>query len=234
MKKSKPEAGKKKRIKKLYWLLFDLAVAAVVLALLLYKPAAYKPLQALGDGRQSKYLTHVLLPELHNRVQRGQPFDLDVTAEGINDIIAHSDWPKETGGASFSAPLVLFVPENIVVMGTVTLENVEVVVTIGVRPSLNEEGLLNLEVVKVKVGAVNLTPIAKIVARRMYKQQIELMSIDRQDIRAEIAASLLNDEPFDPVFEVRPILGTADIKVRIEKVSIEQGKLTMHLAPLRD
>ena len=45
---------------------------------------------------------------------------------------------------------------------------------------------------------------------------------------SQLSASLLNTEPFEPVFKVE------DKKVRIEKITITQGKLTVRLAPASD
>ena len=221
---------KKRKLKRLYWLLAHLVAATVIVVLLLYKPGRYHPIKIdPAQGRQvSTYLTHDLLAPIHNAAQPGEPFDLTVTQEGINDIIARSRWPRESGDARFSAPAVLFVPDSIVLMGTVALKGVEFVVTIVLEPTLDEQGLLNLRAAKLKVGAMNITLLAKVIAKRMYQQRIEAVPIDKEDIGAKIAASLLNDEPFDPVFEIE------GDKLRIEKVTIRKQELILHLIPLPD
>ena len=223
---------KKRKFKKRYWLLVNLGIAIVILILLLYKPARYDPSEpAPADNKQgqvSPYLTHELSPQLYNGVQRDQPFDLIVTQEGINDIIAHSKWPKKSDGISFFAPVVLFVPDSIVLMGTANIKGVQFVVTIVAEPGLDDQGFLNLQVTKVKVGAMNITLLAGVVAKRMYQQQLATTPIDTKDLGAQIAASILNDKPFKPVFKLE------GKKVRIEKITITQGKMTIRLAPASD
>jgi hypothetical protein len=49
--------------------------------------------------------------------------------------------------------------------------------------------------------------------------------IDFEDWRAKIAAALLNDEPFEPVFKVE------DKTVRVERVTVTLGQLILHLVP---
>ena len=219
---------KKAKFKKRYWLLIDLAVTIVILVLLLYKPARYNPPDVACDKQVSPYLTHELLPQLYNGAQHQEPFELIVTQKGINDIVARSKWPKESNGIRFSSPEVFFVPESIVLMGTAFVGGVEFVVTVAAEPSLDEEGLLNLRVAKVKVGAMNITPLAKLIAKRMYSERLATTDIDAEDLRTQIAASLLNDEPFEPVFKIE------DKKVRVEKINITQEKLTIRLTPVFD
>ena len=219
---------KKIKFKKRYWLLIDLAIVIFIIALFLYKPRCYDPPRAVNDNQVSQYLTHVLYQDIYNGSQRQEPFDLIVTQKGINDVIVRSEWPKQSDGIIFSAPAVLFVPDRIILMGTVVLKGVELVVTIVGNPILDEEGLLNLRVVKVKIGAMNITFLARMMAERIYRQQLATTDVDIEDRQAQIAASLLNDEPFEPVFEID------DKRVRVEEITIGREKLTIRMVPAYD
>lgn len=222
---------KKRKFKKRYWLLIDLAIAIVIFALLLHKPGRYKPPEYTDDKLVSPYLTNVLGPAIHNGAQREEPFDLVVTQKGINEIIAWSKWPKESEGVRFSAPVVFFVPDRIELMGTANMKGVDLVVTIVAKPRLDKEGLLNLHVAKVKIGAMNITPLARMIAKRMYAQRLATMTIDTEDLGAKIAGSLLNDEPFEPVFDIADIFENENKKLRIEKITITREKLILRLVP---
>ncbi|MHC4486825.1 MAG: hypothetical protein ACYS9C_07750 [Planctomycetota bacterium] len=220
---------KKARYKKLIcWLLVDLTVAAVVFALLLYTPGLYKPSgnnpTSYKKGQVHPYLTH-LSSELYNGAQRSEPFELVVTQNGINEIITWSRWPKESEGIMFSAPTVLFVPGSIVLMGTAHIKGVEFVVTIALESRVDEQGLLNLQVAKVKIGAMNITPLAKMMAKKMYAQRLAAIPIDTEALTTKIAGALLNNEPFEPVLPVE------NKKVRVEKITVAEEKLTLHLVP---
>jgi hypothetical protein len=218
--------NEKKKFKKRYWLLVDLAISAVIIFLLLYKPGQYAPPKPPADKQVSQYLTNELLPQLYNGTQRGEPFDLTISQDGINDVIARSKWPKESEGAKILTPQVFFVPDGAVIMGSAAMKGVEFIVTVELRPVFDANGLLNLNVEQVKIGAMNITLLARIVARKMYAQQLDKTEVDTENILAKIAASLLNGEPFEPVFEVKKK------KVRIEKINITEGKLTARLIPL--
>ena len=204
-------------------LIVVLVIAIVVFSLLLHRPAYYDPPDFVYSKEVSPYLTHELLPQLYNGVQRQEPFDLYVSQEGINDVIARSKWPRKSDGIRFSAPEVLFVPDRIVLIGTVAAADVEFVVTVVAEPAFDQEGLLNVRLAKVKIGAMNITPLARIVARRMYQRRLAAKDIDTKDLRAQIAASFLNNEPFAPVFEIE------DKKVQVQKVTISDGELIFHL-----
>jgi hypothetical protein len=204
------------------------ATAVIVIALLLHRPAYYKPLDFANSKEVSLYLTNELLPELYNGAQLQEPFDLVVTQSGINDIVARFEWPQEFGSIRFSAPMVFFVPDSIVLMGTVVMEGAEFVGTVVAEPSLDTEGLLNLQVVSVKIGAVDITPLARVLARRIFQQQFAAAGIGAEDMQAQVAASLLDGKPFKPVFKIE------DKKVQVEKITIEQKKLTIRFGPVFD
>jgi hypothetical protein len=224
--KIRKEAKFKKRV--LTVLVVISAIVVIVFALLLHRPAYYKPLDFAHSKEVSLYLTHQLLPELYNGAQLQEPFNLVVTQSGINDIVARFEWPKEFGGIRVSAPMVFFVPDSIVLMGTVFLKGAGFVGTVVAEPNLDVEGLLNLQVVSVKIGAVDITPLARVLARRICQQQFAAANIGAEDLWAQAAASLLDGEPFKPVFKIE------DKKVRVEKITIERKKLTIRLVPVFD
>ena len=221
---------KKARRKKLVlWLLIDLAVAAVVFGLLVYRPGSYNPADFDSfdheSGQVSPYLTHELSPQVYNNSQRGEPFDLVVKQSGVNEIVAGLGWPKFSEGIMLYAPAVLFVPGSIVLMITADVKGVELIITIELEPKIDERKMLNLHVVKVKVGAVNITPLARMMARKMYTERLAMIPVDAEALQTKIVASLLNEEAFDPVFSVE------DNKVRVGKITVYQEKLIARLVP---
>jgi len=213
---------KKKRFKRRYWLLIDLVVVLVVLFLLFYTPAGYKPAASDKRGRISPYLTN-LSSEFYNGAQLQEPFEVVVIDKKLNEAIA--GWSQASEDVVLLAPAVRFEPDSIALMGTASIKGVELVVTIVLEPRIDENGLLNLRVAKVKTGAVNITPLARMIARRIYEQQLAVMPVDTEDWRTQVAGAILDDKPFDPVFPVE------DKKVRLEKIVIADSKLVLHLAP---
>ncbi len=218
---------KRRRRRLVIWLLIDLAVASIVLGLLFYRPGSYRPLNTAGfkEGQVSPYLTHELSPRFYNEAQKRNAFELVVTEAAINDIIARGDWPKESEGVMLYSPAALFVPGRAVLMGTADFRGVKFVITIEIEPRLDEDGLLNLDVTCFKVGAMNVTPLAKMIAKRMYTERLAEIDIDAEALQSKIAAALLNEEGFLPVFSA------GDSKVRVERVELEKGRLVLYFVP---
>jgi hypothetical protein len=219
------ERRKKDKLRRLVrWLLIDLTVAVVVFGLLLYRPSQYNP-YGLGDPNREQSHRYVpyLSSEIYNGAQTGKPFELLVIDKGLNESI--TPWSAESRGVRLTAPEVLFEPDLIVLMGTANVQGADLIVTIALKPVIDEEGLLNVVVTAVKIGAMNITPLAKMIARHMYQQRLETMPIDPRDWRAKLIASLLNNEPFDPVFRID------GRKVRVENVAVGDGKLILSFVP---
>ena len=240
MKDLGPEDRKKrklrKRLRRICWLLALLAAAIIFLFLLSHKPRRYNPPEFTHDTLVSPYLTNVLGSAFNNGLQRGEPFDLLVEQDGINEVIAwlyKHKWSKKLGDIIPSAPEAFFTPDTVTLMGTVAAAGREFVVTVVSKPALSQNGRLNLRVTKVKVGAVNITPIARIIARTIYQKRLRTRPINKDDTRAKIAASLLNNEPFDPVFKARDAY-EKNKKVRLKKATIKQKLLILHLYPIPD
>ncbi len=228
-KKIDPKVRRKTRIKRLvFWLMVDVTVAVVVFALLIYRPGNYNPSDLasanLEPGQVSTYLTHELSPGLYNGTQRGEPFDLVVTQEGINEIVASLGWPKMSQGVMLYDPSVLFVPDAVMLMGTADVKGVKFVVTIVLEANIGDDGLMGLQVAKVKVGAMNITFLAKMTAQQMYIQNFG-ENVDPEALQTKIFGALLNGERFEPVFKID------SRKVRIAKISILSEKLTIHFVP---
>jgi hypothetical protein len=226
------EKKKKSRRRKLViWLLVDLAVAALVLALLVYKPSRYRPVVSTlppdpNGTRVHPYFTHELGPKLNNGAQFQRPFEVVVVDQRLNEAIAQESWYQDSGRAYVFAPQVLFTPERIILMGTASIEGAEFVVTFELAPQLHEDGRLSLPVEKVKVGAMNLTLAARAMAKKMYRERLETGAYDTENIGTKILAALLNEEPFDPVFDI------GDKRVRLTGFTLAAGQLTAQFTPI--
>jgi uncharacterized protein YpmS len=225
-KTTKEKERKKRKSKKRFWVLVDLSILCFLFSLLLYRPMRYSRPEPKETNEVSTYWTHELMPEIYNNAQRQVPFEIVIKQDEINEAVASSSWPKFSDGFSFSAPEVFFDPGRIILIGATRLKEVEFIITVAGEPVINENGLLNLHLTKVKVGAVPVTIVSKIIARKMYTKQISEIKVDSDDWRVKILGSLLNDEPFEPIFDAE------DKKVRIIKVDITKGELRIGFAPV--
>jgi hypothetical protein len=227
---SRKKTKKKRSYRKLAgWVIGDLTIAIILILLLLHTPAGYKPakvdISEDAPEHVHRYLTH-LGSELYNGAQTREAFELVVLEAGINQAIAQSNWPKQSEGISFSLPTATFSPEGITLMGTANIEGVDLVVTLAGQPSLMDDGQLRLHLSAVKVGAMNVTPVARIVARKMYRDQRDYLTIDPEDLQAQVAAALIDDQAFDPVFNIEGRF------VRLTDLSLEEDSIILRFMPL--
>lgn len=225
---------KKSRLKRLIcWLLVDLVVAILLFGLLIHRPERYRPLSSAGftPGQISPYWLQ-LSSKIYNGGQLGEPFDVEVSEAGINDMLARENYVWEHDGVVLYAPAAVLTPGRAVLMGTANLRGMEFVITIELEPKINEEGLLHLAVAKLKIGAMNITPIAKMMARKMYTDRLDTVEIDTEAWQTKVAGSLLNDDAFEPIFPISLPVDKEDIHVRVEKVSIKKGKMELRLIPI--
>lgn len=232
--KERKKRKAKKRLRRLCWLLAALAAAVILLLSLLHRPGRYNPPELDDEKEVPKFLTHGLGRTFNNAVQLGEPFDLPVDQNGINEAIVwyyKCKWSKQFGEIIPSAPQAFFGPNTITLMGTVAAAGREFVVTVAAKPTLSRAGLLNLNVTKVKVGTVNITPIARIIAGTIYQKRLQTRPLNKDDVRAKIWASLLDNEPFDPVFKIKDAFQEYR-KVRLKKATVRQRELVLRLVPL--
>jgi len=227
----KKKTKKSRRKKLLYWLLVDLLVVGVVCGLLFWRPSQYNPVvstaMAGDDDEVHPYLSHQLAPALYNGAQSQRSFEMELLDKGLTEAISDEMWPQQAEGISFYAPAVVFKPGRILLMGTADIEGAGFVVTVELQPEIDDGGLININVSKVKIGAMNITPLAKMMGQKMYRQRVESMEVDTEDIRTKIAASLFNAEAFDPVFQVE------DKWVRLKEIEIIDGKVLARLDPAK-
>lgn len=219
---------KSRRRRLLRWLAVDLAIAAIVIGVLVYRPSGYRPIAPAADpnGRTvHPYLHRDLASTFYNNAQEQRPFAMTVLDQSLNEAIAGQKWQSE--GVALSSPQVLFASGRVVLMGMADVEGAGFVVTVELKPQMTEQGRLDLAVEKVKVGAMNVTPLARMMARKMYQEQVDTGAVDMDNLATKIAASLLMGQPFEPVVEVD------DKWVRLKSFDIIQGKLIAQFVPAK-
>jgi uncharacterized protein YpmS len=232
--KEKPKSDEqpKKRyvkfLKRAIWPAISLTLSIIIILLLLYKPAGYLPAdeaEALRGQRQlSQNITNRLLPEFYNGIQHTESFEMTINEEEINELIAQAKWPKYSEGFVFYTPKASLDSGKIGLMCTVLQFglDVELVITIETQPKLDENGLLNVNVTQVKIGAVNITPLAEFFAKKMYQEQ-KPEYIEAWDWRSKIASSIFENAGFEPVFLVK------DRWVRLEALDIREEFVKVRL-----
>ena len=230
-----------KLLKILYVFIALVVAVLLVLFLLHYHPSNYpvppqadssespavtsNPSEPATDTQVSPYLTHILSPQIYNGAQSQQPFDVIVTQQGVNDIVTRSKWSKKANGITFNTPQVFFAPNGIVLIDQAVFDDSDFTVTIVGKPVFDKNRLLNLRITNIKVGALTVTSLAKIIVAGCYKDAVPEINSAKNDWPEKIAASLLNDKPFDPTFEID------HKKIRIDNITLADRQLIIHFIP---
>jgi hypothetical protein len=216
----------KKRVRRtLYWFAAELAVLGMFLLFLTYRPRGYEPLMPDKSGRFSTFITHKLGPQYYNGMQLGEPFELTIDEDGLNDAITTGDWIMQINTDESSLPTVHFERDKAVVMASAYRGGMEFVATIEVKSWIDPQGKLNAKLESVKVGAVPMTAVAKTVAKKMYMEKIAGLPDD--DIQVRLGKAILEDQACDAVFD---LWGE---KVRITRIDIQDKVLKLSLTPLK-
>ena len=220
--------GKKKLTKIRWLLLIDAAITAILLLILLillrHTPVAYHP-QAGFEKQLSPYLTHQLMPQFYNGMQKREPFELIIDQKGLNEAIASFGWPKMyANGLIISTPAVIFEPNRLQLMANVNLKGFDTVVAVKICPQFDANGLLIMNVEKMQIGALGVTYIAKMMAKKMFDEQIG--SVEADNIASLALASAMTGRPFVPAFK-------ADgKKAKIDNVILKNETLKIHITPI--
>ncbi len=222
--------SKKNKFKKYVLPAISIALTLLVLALVLtaYKPVLYAPIRIADQNQVSPYLTHQLMPDIYNHAQLGEPFEVVITQQGLNDIVARLPQPIRLDNITLADPQVVLMREQIIMMATVQAHPIDFFVTIELNPTINERGLLNLHVNNIKLGMVNITAVARLIGDRAYSNWLTSTGTEPNNLAAQICRSLLRDEPFDPVFEIR------SKTVRLSRIDVETKGIAALLSPAPD
>jgi len=226
--KKDSEKTKKPKVKAYFWIALPLVLVLLAFVLVTHKPGNYAPLRIADQNQISIYLSHYLVPTIYNNSQLDAPFEVVITEEGLNDIIARWRQPVKFNNITFSDPQAILTQRQIILMATARTRYANPVFTIRITPAINYFGQLNIHVDSVSLGAAGITTLTKSTANKAFTDWLAFTGTEPNDIVAQVCRSLLNDEPFDPVFKV------GDKSLRISKIKLEKKKITALLLPLSD
>jgi hypothetical protein len=87
---------------------------------------------------------------------------------------------------------------------------------------------LNLHINSVALGAVSFTSVARLMGERAYSDWMSSTGMEPNNIAAQVCRSLLNNEPFEPVFEF------GRKRLRVSRIDVSVEKITTLLTPAPD
>jgi uncharacterized protein YpmS len=220
------EKMKKKKFKTYFLFVIPIALVLIVIGLLFHKPNDYAPLKIADQNQISTYLTHYLMPTVYNNSQLDAPFDVVITEEGLNDIIARWRQPMQFDGITFTRPQAILTQKRIIFMAAAQTKFASTVLTVRLIPKIDSSGKLYIRVENVSLGEAPITSLAKSIGKKTFVNWMSFTGTDPNDTVAQICCSLLNDESFVPVFKV------ADKSLRVCKIKMENKKIIAALLPI--
>ncbi|MGD0078499.1 MAG: hypothetical protein ABSB91_07730 [Sedimentisphaerales bacterium] len=209
-------------------ILILLIILASAFILIGHRPGNYAPPKAANPNEVSRYLTNELLPTIYNGAQLGESFELEITQEGLNDIISHLPGAMITNDLTLVRPEVILTPMQITVMATAEAMPMDLFLTVELNPFINKEGLMNLCVNRILLGKVNITSIARSIGNKAYADWMATTGTEPNNIASQICLSLLKDEPFDPVVKMN------GRTLRVSKIDVMRRKIVVLLTVVHE
>lgn len=188
-------------------------------------PGHYRITNPPADAYASQYLTNYILPQLLNKSQYDQPFDLVISEEGINDIIVRHIDANSLRQSNLSNISVTFTKKRILLTGKTVYCGLDFIITVVLKPYINRKGYFFLKVPKIQAGTSRI-PFAVSAARERILQELAGFLNDL-DI-ADSTEAVLNSRRIEPVFSIN------HRKLRINKITIQDKELIIHFLPGQD
>lgn len=188
-------------------------------------PAHYRIIRPPDDAYASRYLTNYILPQLLNKSQYNQPFDLVISETGINDIIVRHIDANSLRQLNLSNLSVAFTKGRVLLTGKTVYCGLDFIITIVLKPYINREGYFFLKVPKIQAGRSRI-PFAVSAAKARILQELAGF-LNNLDI-ADSTQALFNSRRIEPVFSIN------HRKLRIDKISIQNKELLIHFLPQQD
>jgi hypothetical protein len=122
----------------------------------------------------------------------------------------------------------------ITAMTEVDYKGMSFALTVSIEPVIDEKGLLGLDIVKVRIGALGVTPIAKKICAEQYEKR--RTETAKPLWQSKLEKALLTSERVEPVFEILPVLSsifdTETKTLRITDIKIADREITIKFSPL--
>jgi len=202
------------------WLLIFLFVFWLIR--LFSVPRYYRTVKPVSDGQVSLYLTNYILPELHNKSQYGQPFDLVISQNGVNDIITRHIDANSLQRSGFSDLSITFKKDKILLTGKTSYWGFDFITTVVLRPYIDKKGYFHPGASKIQVGKSRLPFAVEIVKRKIF---YKLASLSDDSNIAGVIGILFSGDKTEPVFTLN------HTTLRIEKITVRNREITVSFLP---
>lgn len=222
-KDKKPTSRSKKRLLVTLAVVFAIILCICITVVVLFKqvPESYVPSE---PPEPNSPVSLSIAATLYNESQLAAPFDLVILQDEINSIIVNEEitglaWPVEINGVIISSPVIIFQPDTLSVMATINFMDFPFVATLVAEPKLESDGMLYLNIRKVKAGTLDITGLASMLASGIFANQAKEFPDD--PFVAILMAACLENKPIEPVFPA------FEKDIRIISTDIQTEKLIL-------
>ncbi|MDD5135414.1 MAG: hypothetical protein PHP01_08400 [Phycisphaerae bacterium] len=188
-------------------------------------PKNFRVVNPINSELVSPYLTNYILPHLYNKSQYDQPFDFEISQDGINDIIARHTDSNGLEKAGLSDLSVSFRPGRILLTGKTHYHGFDFIVTMVLKPRIDRKGQFSLNGSKFRLGDSPMPFIARAVEEKIANR---LEQYFKDSKNAGFIKSLLDSGKVTPAFKIN------NSKLRVEKIIALDKKLIIHFLPQQD
>lgn len=206
--------------------LFALAFIVFLVALwiidLFKTPAHFRKVKHVQGEQVSLYLSNYIMPELYNKSQYNEPFDLVLSQAGINEIIARHIDPNILAKAGLSDLSARFKKGEIVLTAKTNYKGFNFVVSMTIKPKIDKDGKLVLNAEDFQVGRSSLPFAAEMIRKKIISSLGENFKTEKND---EFFNAVLSTGKIDPVFKIN------HSKLRIEKITVQNEELIINFLP---
>ena len=185
-------------------------------------PANFRIVRPVEGEHISLYLSNYIMPELYNKSQYREPFDLTVSQEGINEIIARHIDSNTLAKAGLSDLTTCFKEDEILLTARTKYKGFNFIVSMTIEPKIDKDGKLLLNAVDFQVGRSSLPFAAERIRKKIISCLGENFKTEKTD---EFFSAILSTGKIEPVFKINRS------KVRIEKITVQNEELIIHFSP---
>ncbi len=205
-----------------------ISVAVFLIFLFLYwftglfkTPSNFRLVRPISDGNVSQYLSNYILPQLYNKLQFNQPFDLVISEDGINDIIIRHIDANALQRANLSDFSVTFKKKRILLTAKTNYYGFDFIMTLVLKPYIDRKGYFSLKGSKIEAGESRIPFAGEAVKRKIIEGLAGFVNnLDVSDSKAP-----LFDAKIEPVFSLN------HQKHRIDKITVQDKELIIHFLP---
>ncbi len=205
--------------------LFLLPFLLLIIAFAMLKLGNEKAPKTVSNPNEvSMYLTHKIGPDFFNGVSRGDKFTLRLSEVGINDILAHQNWPVAFDGLTIKWAKTRINTNGVEIISSIDIGNIATILRINLSAQIQDDTTLLIRLGKVRAGRLP----AKFILKRVIKRY--LANSDgkgTETMQEKLLKSLLLDESFAPKFE---FMGS---DVLITNIKASKGLLILEIQPTR-